>query len=227
MNKGKLYGIGIGPGDPDLITLKAVKALKKADIIYVPKSKEQESTALNIIQTHLPENATVMSLEFPMSKKIQTRLDSRKSNAELIINNLKDGLTSVFLTLGDPMLYSTYSYVLEHIGSSFEVETIPGIYSFAAISSILSKPLCKGDEKLAVISSFDENTPSLLETVHTIICMKVSAYGQSLYEHLNQNPPGYFAMITDVGKPNQRIHNTLEILNGKIPYFSTAILQKN
>ena len=223
---GKLYGVGIGPGDPDLITIKAVKALEQADVIYVPKSKEQASTALNIISNYLPENAVIEHLEFPMAHELSVRINSRKKNAELIEAKLKKGLTSVFLTLGDPMLYSTYGYVLEHLETNYEVETIPGIYSFAAISSLLSIPLCKGDEKLTVLSTFDEDTSELIETTDTVVMMKVSAYHLKLYELLKQKTGYRFVMITDAGKENQEIYRNIDILKEKVPYFSTIILQK-
>ena len=128
-NKGTLYGIGIGPGDPDLLTIKAVKILEQADIICVPKSKEQASTALAIVKPHLSEKAVIETMEFSMSKDLNTRIESRKQNAALIEEKLSQGLTVVFLTLGDPMLYSTYSYVLEHMSGEYKIETVPGIYS--------------------------------------------------------------------------------------------------
>ncbi len=113
IKQGKLYGIGIGPGDPELLTIKAVKALGKADVIYVPKSKEQTSTVLHIVKEYLSKDAVIEPLEFPMARDLQIRLSSRKHNAEIITKELEKGKTVVFLTLGDPMLYSTYSYVLE------------------------------------------------------------------------------------------------------------------
>lgn len=225
--QGKLYGVGIGPGDPDLITIKATKALELADIIYVPKSKEQASTALNIVKDYLPKKALIEHLEFPMARDLSVRINSRKRNAEQIAKNLDKGKTLVFLTLGDPMLYSTYSYVLEYLDQKYEVETIPGIYSFAAISNLLSIPLCKGNEKLTVLSSFDDDTPGIIETSDTVVLMKVSAYHQKLYKLLKEKKAFHFVMITDVGKTNQKIYKSIDILKEKVPYFSTIILQKN
>ncbi len=224
--KGMLYGIGIGPGDPDLLTIKAVKALKEADIIYVPKSKEQESTALNIISEYLPSNAVIEHLEFSMTQNVNKRIASRKQNASRINHELCSGKTVIFLTLGDPMLYSTYNYILEHLSSKYTIETIPGIYSFAAISSILSMPLCKGDENLAVISSFSESAKRLIVSSDTIVFMKVSSYHRELYNFLKICPKYKFVMISNAGKSNQIIYNSIEDLKEKIPYFSTAILQK-
>ncbi len=223
---GKLFGIGLGPGDPDLITLKAVKVLHLADVIYVPKSKEQASTALHIVQEHLPSHVEIVSIEFPMAREVNIRLEARKQNAQQIEKELENGKNVVFLTLGDPMLYSTYSYVLEYLSSTFEVETIPGIYSFSAISSLLNRPLTKGNDKLAVVCSFDENTQQMWEACETLVFMKVSAYYDALFQFLTNQQPYNFCMITDAGKPSQKVYENIDVLQEKVPYFSTAILQK-
>lgn len=223
---GKLYGIGIGPGDPDLLTIKAAKALEKADVILVPKSKEQASTALNIVKAYIPAQAKIEQLEFSMNQDIKQRIDSRKKNAALISKQLDEGKTLLFLTLGDPMLYSTYSYVLEHLHGNYNTETIPGIYSFSAISSLLSLPLCKGDDKLTVISSFNHTAEKIIELTDTVVLMKLSAYNNKLYNYLKDKNNYNFVMISDAGKANQKTYTSIEVLKEKVPYFSTAILQK-
>ncbi len=226
-NKGKLYGVGIGPGDPDLLTLKAVKAIGKADVICVPKSKEQTSTALAIVSEFIDENACIEYMTFPMSKDVNVRIEARKQNAQLIEKHLNEGKNIAFLTLGDPMLYSTYSYILEYLNTDFEVETIPGIYSFAAISSLLNLPLCKDNDQLSVIGSFDKNASGMLELSDTTVCMKISRYKAQLYDFLASHPQYKFVMITEAGKEKQQVYKNIEVLKEEVPYFSTAIIQKN
>ncbi len=223
MNKGKLYGIGVGPGDPELLTIKAAKALENADVVFVPKSKEQASTALNIAGPHLKVGVVVEELEFPMAKQLDVRQESRRNNAITIQTHLDKGENAVFLTLGDPMLYSTYSYVLEYLDERYERITIPGIYSFAAISSLMNLPLTKGNDSLMVLPAFDAKA---FDTANTVVCMKVSAYHKELYAFLKEKPEYDFVMITDAGKPNQVIHRNIEVLNDNVPYFSTAIIKR-
>ena len=227
MDKGVLYGIGIGPGDPELITLKAINALKNADIIYVPKSKEQQSTALAITQAYIANEARVEQLEFPMSRDIEVRKAARQRHAETIAKQLSSGLNVAFLTLGDPMLYSTYSYILEHLDRCHKVVTIPGIYSFSAISNTLNSPLCKGDESLAVICALGNHEKALLQTASTVVCMKLSAYSNELYHYLQANSPCEFSMVTDAGKTTEKIHASISALKENVPYFSTAIIKIN
>lgn len=225
-NNGILYGIGLGPGDPDLLTLKAVKVLQSADLICVPNSKGQESTALEIVKPHLSPKASILPMGFSMSQDLETRRTSRRENAELIHAHLSRGQNVAFLTLGDPMLYSTFSYILDYLPTGFQVETVPGIYSFSAISSLLSQTLVKGDDKLAVISSFDDAALTLLQSAETVICMKVSAYHEELFQFLSIQNNYRFVMMTDAGKPSQKCYTDISVLEEKVPYFSTAIISK-
>lgn len=224
---GKLYGIGLGPGDPDLLTIKAAKALQKVSLIFVPKSKEQESTALQIVRDHLPEDVAIEHLEFPMSKNLSTREASRHKNARKVAEQLDKGIHAAFLTLGDPMLYSTYSYILQELDGAYDVETIPGIFSFAAISNSLNMPLCTGNETLSVICSWDDETESATIHADTLICMKISAYRKQLYQYLSDKNNFNFTMVTDAGKTGQQIANSIEVLQETVPYFSTAIIKFN
>ncbi len=226
-DKGTLYGIGLGPGDPDLLTLKAVKVLQNADLICVPNSKGQASVALEIVRPHLSSKANTLAMGFSMSQNLETRRASRRENAELIQIHLSKGQNVAFLTLGDPMLYSTYCYILDYLPNEFSHKTVPGIYSFSAISSLLSQPLAKGDDKLAIISSFDEAAKNIIQAAEAVVCMKISAYRQELFNYLLDKNDYQFTMMTDAGKPGQKCYNNIRILQEKVPYFSTAIILRN
>jgi precorrin-2/cobalt-factor-2 C20-methyltransferase len=225
-HKGKLYGVGIGPGDAELLTLKAIKALKKADVICLPKSKDQASTALEIVEEFLPKDIEQVQMVFSMSKDIEQRKTSRKNNALEVMEMLDKGKNVVFLTLGDPMLYSTYSYLLEYLTEEYSVENIPGIYSFSAISNTLSIPLCKGKEKVSVIGAFNKDSEAILALSDTTVCMKISSYGKQLAEFLKNNSGYSFTMISEAGKEEESQHFDAKVLEGDLPYFSTAIVQK-
>ena len=113
---GTLYGIGVGPGDPDLITVKAVKILNRVDIVFAAAStKNNHSLAVNIARPHIPENAAVKMLRFPMTRdKHQTRA-AWQEHSHTIIAELEKGKNVAFLTLGDSLTFSTYGYILRHI----------------------------------------------------------------------------------------------------------------
>jgi precorrin-2/cobalt-factor-2 C20-methyltransferase len=158
MNKtaGILYGIGVGPGDPDLITIKAVKILNRVDIVFAAAStKNNHSLAVNIAREHIPDTAKVIKLRFPMtSDKNETRR-AWKEHARTIIAELEKGRNVAFLTLGDSMTYSTYGYILKYVQTlapHLEAQTVPGITSYQAAAARLNTPLVEGEESLMVVS---------------------------------------------------------------------------
>lgn len=158
MNKkaGILYGIGVGPGDPDLITMKAVKILHQVDIVFAAAStKNDHSLAVNIAREHIPDSAAVIRLKFPMTRDKNETRKAWKAHSQSIIAALERGRNVAFLTLGDSMTYSTYGYILRYVQTMaphLEVQTVPGITSYQAAAARLNTPLVEGEESLMVVS---------------------------------------------------------------------------
>ncbi len=156
---GVFIGIGVGPGDPELLTLKAAKALKTADVICVPKSHpDQPSMALGMVKAILLERtkpAEILDLVFPMNKD---DLNNRKlwvENAAVVAEKAKRGSVA-FITLGDPMLYSTFLYLYECVKETYpeiELEIIPGVTSVTAVAAASKLPLAEKDETVTIIPS--------------------------------------------------------------------------
>ena len=120
--KGTFYGIGVGPGDPELLTMKAVKAIQKVDIIIAPKTEKKDgSVALNIARPYLKEDVRIVYQVFPMVKGFALDDAAWKQNKEEILGFLEEGKNVAFLTLGDAMFFSTYIYVFRKI----EKEGVP------------------------------------------------------------------------------------------------------
>jgi len=153
---GTLYGIGVGPGDPDLITLKSTKILSRVHVVFTAAStKNNHSLAVNIAKPHIPETTSIRMLSFPMTKDKKETRESWAENARTIINELEQGKDVAFLTVGDSMTYSTYGYLLKHIKTSaphVAIESIPGITSYQAAAARLNIPLVEGEESLLVTS---------------------------------------------------------------------------
>jgi precorrin-2/cobalt-factor-2 C20-methyltransferase len=158
MNKtaGILYGIGVGPGDPDLITIKAAKILNQVDIVFAAAStKNNHSLAVNIARAHIPDGTTVKMLRFPMTSDKSETHKAWQAHARTIIAELEQGLDVAFLTLGDSMTYSTYGYILKYVQTlapHLEAQTVPGITSYQAAAARLNTPLVEGEESLMVVS---------------------------------------------------------------------------
>ena len=156
INAGTLYGIGTGPGDPELITIKSAKILSRVDVIFAAAStKNKHSIAVGIAKSHIPKKTPVKILSFPMTMDKEEAIKSWKNNAHTIIGELEKGKDTAFLTVGDPMTYSTYSYILQHIRSMaphLSIVTIPGITSYQAAAASLNMPLVEGEEALLITS---------------------------------------------------------------------------
>ena len=153
---GTLYGISVGPGDPELITLKAAKILNHIDIVFAAAStKNNHSLAVNIARNHIPDTTTVKMLRFPMTRDRNETRKAWQNNAKIIIEELEQGKNVAFLTLGDAMTYSTFGYIIRHIQTiapNLKIRTIPGVTSYQAAAARLNTPLVEGEESLMVVS---------------------------------------------------------------------------
>jgi precorrin-2/cobalt-factor-2 C20-methyltransferase len=157
---GKFIGVGVGPGDPELITIKAAKALQTADIICIPKANiDKPSFAVTMIKQILAERKVkpeMLELIFPMTKDDITNQELWDKNANVIAQKVNSDKTVVFITLGDPMFYSTFIYLYQSLQNghpNVALEIIPGISAFNACATSARIPLAEKDELITVIPS--------------------------------------------------------------------------
>ena len=153
---GKLYGIGVGPGDPELLTLKAKRILDEADVIAVPVKEAGElSTALEIIRPVVDlEKKELLEVVFRMAKDTEERKKCRAAAGEQLTAELSGGKNIAMITLGDVSVYSTYMYVNQYVAEhGFETEIVPGIPSFCSGAAAAKLPLMEGNESLVIVPS--------------------------------------------------------------------------
>jgi precorrin-2/cobalt-factor-2 C20-methyltransferase len=157
MKTGKLTGVGLGPGAPDLLTLRAVRALREADVIYTVEGPKSKLSVSAILVDSLGEiSAARRSLSFSMSHDPEERTRVVKRNSDIIFSEIEKGLNCVFAVIGDPAIYSTFGYVLHRFRAEHpetRVEMIPGITSFSALASAGCFILSEDEEPLHVIPS--------------------------------------------------------------------------
>lgn len=230
--KGKLYGVGVGPGDPELITIKAVSTLKKVDAIVSPESfKDKGSVAYEIVKKYLRDDVEIIYLTFPMSYEENKLAAIWENNANIIESEINKGKNLAFITLGDPTIYSTYSYIVEKLKNrGISIETIPGITSFCAISSRTNTPLSSGNETIAIIPVTHEASDFIFKTIRdfdNIILMKPSANSKLIAEileklKLNEN----FILAQKIGTKEEKISNKMEDITDDMPYLSSIIIKK-
>jgi precorrin-2/cobalt-factor-2 C20-methyltransferase len=159
---GTLYGLGVGPGDPELITLKAARVIRQTPVIAAPVAQAGgDSYALSIVAELLSPDKTVLKLLFPMLKDVAAKQTHRQAAAQAITTHLHAGRDVAFLTEGDPLLHSTFIYVLEHLPPGLPVEIVPGVSSVMAAAAQAGQPLVNADQRLAIIPTTFENLADL------------------------------------------------------------------
>lgn len=152
---GTLYGIGVGPGSPDLITLRAVSVLNKVSVVLAASSTKNEySTALSIAKPHLAEHARIVHIAFPMTLDEENLLKAWEENAHVVAKVLEQGQDAAFLTLGDPLIYSTFGYIMRTMANLYPhipVNVVPGITSFQAAAAETKTVICERYENFLLL----------------------------------------------------------------------------
>ncbi len=231
---GKIYGIGVGPGDPELLTFKAYRILKEVDVLCVPKSKtERDSLALTIVTRAVQRKYEVLELLFPMNHDKEVLKYHWDTASEKMAGLAREGKTLAFITIGDPMFYSTYAYILERVKRKFpdiEIETIPGVTAVAACSSLINEPLTEGDEKLAVIPAAYgiSAIKEALQSYDSVVLMKVNRLFDEvagLLEEMKLLDKAVY--ISRCGYPDQYYSTDIAGLAGKEKdYMSIMVVRK-
>lgn len=229
---GKFYGIGVGPGDPELLTYKAVHILKEVDCVAVPVTvKDKGSTAFKIAGRFIRPEATLLEVDFPMTRNQACLEEAWQKAREKIQEKLDRGQDTAFLTLGDPMLYSTYIYLYSHLEQAgYKVTTVPGITSFSAASASSGVPLAFGDEKVALLpgASVEKLTADELSAFDTLVLFKVARCYRRILELLEAGGRlDGSVLVMSCGHPEESIITDLKAVSGDdLSYFSLIISRK-
>jgi precorrin-2/cobalt-factor-2 C20-methyltransferase len=194
--------VGCGPGDPELLTVKATDILRNADVIFTPTAREgKPSIALSIVQQYVNATANIVDLIFPMVKNREQAKLYWERNAEQIAETAKMGKNVVYLTVGDPSLYSTWIYIQKEITSRYpeiNVKIIPGIPSVFAFASQAKISLVEGDETLGIIPAcYDlEKVKRTANACDTLVFLKDGRYFGAVIDMLESVGFSDDSMIT-------------------------------
>lgn len=230
---GKFYGIGVGPGDPELISIKAVNILKHVDVIFSASSKDKRSISMDIAMPYLPSMTPVKNLLFPMITDKTILNELWEENTLKIIKEIKQGKNAAFLTLGDPLTYSTYGYIIKKlkiIAPYIDIETIPGITSYQAAAARINIPLAEGEESLLILSGSKggEQLKRLERQVDNIVLLKAYRKIKDIYSTLEQmDMLKNTTAIMNASRPDERIvTNIEELIETKPDYLTLLIIKK-
>ena len=225
--RGKLYGVGVGPGDPELLTLKALRLIKEADVIAVPGEEPRDSVAYKIVKGAWEqlEEKPLLAVPMPMTKDPEKLEASHDTGAELIREKLDTGKNVVFLTLGDPTVYSTYLYIHKRIVSmGYETEIVSGIPSFCAVAARLNTGLVEKAEPLHVIPA-SYQIEDALKLSGTKVLMKAGKKMDKVKEQLlGMQAEGL--MIENCGMPDEKIYKSIEEIPETAGYYSLIIIKE-
>ena len=231
-NIGVLYGIGVGPGDPELMTLKAINTIKACDIIAIPAVSKEECYAYSIVQAVLPEieKKHIMCTPFPMIKDKEKLTISHNKIYSDIVCELEDGKNVAMLTIGDPSVYSTYMYIHKRVMQvGFTAVMISGVPSFCAAAARLGISLGEMMDEIHIIpASYDvgdtvgyggtcvymksgKKLAELIEVLRTgdaIRKKKMTVYG-----------------VTNCGMESERVYRGLDELTKAKGYLTIVIVK--
>jgi len=232
---GKLYGIGIGPGDPGLVTLKAKGLLERVDVICLPRASSGEGgIARQILEGLLSSPPPLLELDFPMVRDRARLREYWGRAAGQVSRLLGEGKEVAFITLGDPLLYSTYNYLLQALREKhpdLEVETVPGVSSISAAAALAGLPLAQGGERLAILPAppDGEGLREVLARFDTVVVMKVGDRLPALRRALEElGLAGKAVLVSRVGLEGQRVVRGLQSLkDNSVGYLSVVIIRRS
>lgn len=221
---GILYGVSVGPGDPELITVGALRIIEHCRIIAVPRTKGENSLALSIAERAADlSGKEYIFLDFPMTGDRDVWRKSHEAAADILCGRLFDGEDIAMLCLGDISVYSTFSYTAELLEDRGAVcRRIPGIPSFCAAAAACGIPLVSGSEPLIVIPASAEDSFGLIEQRGTKVIMKSGRLSDMLREYLDGKD---IRTVSDCGLPDEKIFTCLDEIPEKGSYFTLTIVK--
>jgi precorrin-2/cobalt-factor-2 C20-methyltransferase len=223
---GCFYGVGVGPGDPMLLTVKAHQLISQLDVVAFLVNDKGESQAKQIAVNALSEakvDQIFLPIPMPMSKDRKLANAAYDSAAIKISEFLSSDLSVGFLCEGDPLFYGSFIYLLDRLGGDFSCEVIPGISSVHAASSQLKTPLVQQSESLAVLSGrvTDEQTLQALMQFDSVVLLKAGERRSDLMRLIRKaGREGDAQYIEYISRANEKILSFSELPDESGPYFS-------
>ncbi|GLQ35271.1 hypothetical protein GCM10007939_15540 [Amylibacter marinus] len=225
---GVLYGLGLGPGDPELITLKTVRLIKEADVVAYPALVGGDSFARSIAQEFIPEDCIELSIEIPMAVARAPAQAAYDQGASTIAQYLSEGLNVVVLCEGDPFFYGSFMYLFARLSGEFTTEVIPGVTSISACAAAVAAPLSSRNEVLTILPAPlpTEELVARIGVSDSFAIMKVGRHLPKIKRMLDElGLTQYAHYIERASLPNQVVL-PLEDAPEKAPYFSMILVTK-
>jgi precorrin-2/cobalt-factor-2 C20-methyltransferase len=227
MNKGKFYGVSVGPGDPQLLTLKAAERIRSSGVLAVPRTADGRSLALRIASEAVDVTGkTIEYLDFLMTRDRAALGSRHDAMADRMAAHLDAGRDVAMLSLGDASLYSSYSYLRDLLaGRGYGTETIPGVTSFCACAAILNRSLTDMDAPLHILPAGENGLEGALGQPGGYVLMKSGGALEDVKKTLrDRGLRAKSAMVVDCGLPTQRIFEDIDEAPDECSYFTTILI---
>lgn len=230
-----VYAVGVGPGDPELLTRKAERVLRQAGVVLAPVSNPGEaSVALETVREFLDEERQEIIIhQFPMTSDKTRLIPAWQGAAALIAERVSAGKDVAFITIGDPLLYSTFIYLLRIFRESYPqiaIEIIPGISSINTSAAVACVPLAEADERIAIIPATAgmEKVIEALATYDTVVLLKVKPLFGELLEVLRKMGRERATLFVErVGTPRQKVLTDFAEISSHAPdYLSLMVVRR-
>ena len=222
--KGIAYGVGVGPGDPELMTLKACRLIRENDVIALPGKEPKETVAYQIAVQVVPELAEkeLIPVYMPMVMDRQVQRENHRAGAELIERYLEQGKNVVYLTLGDASVYCTFTYLQPYLhADGYETQLVSGIPSSCAAAARLNIPIVEWDETMHVMPALHKLGDDL-QREGTYVLMKSGSHMQEVKEILRASGKDV-QMVQDCGMPSEKVYRSVDEIPDDAGYFALII----
>lgn len=229
VKRGVCYGVGVGPGDPELITLKAVHTLERCPVIAAPQTRSGEMLALDIARGAVDlTDKTILPLTFTMSQDPAVLQASHQAAADAIQAHLDRGEDVAMPNLGDVSIYATWGYLMKLLNRrGYETVMIPGVPSFCAAAARLSATLVRWGSPLHIIPVGKGPVAPLVEQPGGKVLMKAGRGLPEIVEALKTTGQlSRAALVEDCGLPTERVWTELEQIPGDVGYFATVLVKE-
>lgn len=228
--RGTLYGVGVGPGDPELVTLKALRVLRTCPVVAFPANPQGESMARTVVRPwlHAGKVEVPIGMDF-VSAGRESALAAYDVAAETLDGHLRAGLDVAVLCEGDPLFFGSFIYLLERLGADHSVSVVPGITSVSACAAAAARPIVQGDEGLTVLPATlpDAELETRLSATEAAAVMKLGRHLPRVAAILDRLGRAEGAqVVVRAGHPDQAVLPLAEALAHGVPYFSLLLTRK-
>lgn len=227
--KGTLYGVSVGPGDPELLTLKAVRIIASCAVIAAPQTAGEKTLALDIASGAVDmDGKEILILPFLMTRDRAALERSHRELADKVEQRLALGQDVAMLNLGDVSVYSSFCYIMELTEArGYTVRMIPGVTSFCAVAATLGTSLTTMNSPLHIIPAGGMELDAALALDGTRVLMKTGKSMKSVKEHICKSGlAGKTLLVQNCGLPNQKICRDIAQADEDISYFTTVIIKE-